>query len=150
MNSKKYPNYLKEFVNELQIKISSSLKSSGCCTKKGNFTITQQVEKYLIRKFKISKRMKQSDILTKLGLDQNVLKDRSDTEPSTLAKFKIRLGNKLICNYTTLAFEPIDKSLILNPIFHWEFIREVQMKENEANTHARHQQLVSDCAQIQI
>lgn len=26
---------------------------------------------------------------------------------------------------------PLDKSYILNPIFHWEYLREVQMKEKQ-------------------
>jgi len=144
MTTKKYPKYLQEFVNEFQIKLSSSLKSSGCCSKKGHFTISKQCEKYLIRKFKITKRLKQSDILNELGIDQNVVKNRLDTEPSTITKFKMRLGNKSVCKYTTLKLEPFDKCLIVNPSFYWEYIREVQMKDNEAKTHIRHQQLVSE------
>ena len=42
--------------------------------------MTNQIEKYLIRLYKISKRMKNSDNLVKFGLDQNVIRDHHDTE----------------------------------------------------------------------
>ena len=145
MQAKKYPKYLNDFVNELQVKIASSLKRSGCSTKKGHFTISQQVENFLIRKFKITKRMKLSNILNNLGLDQNVIKDHLDTEPSKINKFKMRLGNKVICKYTTLGERPLNKIYTLNPSFHWEFIRDVQMNdEKKEETDTRHERLLKE------
>ena len=66
--------------------------------------------------------MKVTDILDKLELDKNVIKGLLETEPAAITKFKIRKGNKSICNYTTLKLVPLKKSYTLNPIFHWEFI----------------------------
>ena len=142
MKTKLYPKYLGEFVNELQINLARSLKKKGSCIKKGRLTITKQAEKFMIRKFRITKRMKLSDILNKLGLDQNIITGHSDNEPSTISNFKIRLGNNTMCNYTTLKMLPLDKSYILNPIFHWEYLREVQMKEKQEETNARHKKIV--------
>ena len=148
--SKKYPKYLGEFVSDLQIDLARSLTKSGSCTKKGKFKITQQVEKYLTRKFKITKRMKVTDILDKLELDKNIINGLLDTEPAAITKFKIRKGNKSICNYTTLKLVPLKKSYTLNPIFHWEFIRVVQMKEDQEETNARHEKMAKECRGVAI
>ena len=124
-----YPVFLNEFVNKLQIQLARSLKRSGACTLKGKFTISNQVKKYLIKNFKITKRMHSSNILSKLRLDESILKNIQDSEPSTITNFNIRLENKYTCSYITLG--PKNKSLVDNPKFHWEFIREVQMKETD-------------------
>jgi len=145
MQQKKYPNYLSNFVKQLQINLAFELKRTGKSTRKGHFGITNQIEKYLIRKYKISKRMKNTDILVKFGLDQNVIRDHHDTEPSKITNFKIKLGNKAVCKYTTLVSRPLDRCFDINPVFHWEFKREVQMNElSVVETALRHEQLVEE------
>jgi hypothetical protein len=100
---------------------------------------------FLNTKYKISKRMKNSDILVKFGLDQNVIRDHLDTEPSKITNFKFKLGNRVVCKYTALISRPLDKCLNVNPVFHWEFLREVQMNEfSETETAFRHAQLVEE------
>ena len=79
--------------------------------------------------------MKPSLMLDLLGLDQNVINDHLDIEPATINDFSIRLGNKSVVKYSTIG--PRDKVLILNPIFHWKYSRDVKMNENnedELNT----------------
>jgi hypothetical protein len=145
MQQKKYPKYLSDFVKQLQINLAFELKKTGKSTRKGHISITNQIEKYLIRKYKISKRMKNSDILVKFGLDQNVIRNHHDNEPSKITNFKFKLGNKAVCKYTTLVSRPLDKCFTVNPVFHWEFLREVQMNEfSETETAFRHEQLVEE------
>ena len=102
MQQKKYPKYLSDFLNRLQINLAFELKKTGKSTREGHISITNQIEKYLIRKYKITKRMKNSDILVKFGFDQNVIRDHHDTQPSKITNFKFKLGNRVVCKYTTL------------------------------------------------
>ena len=50
MQQKKYPKYLSDFLNQLQINLAFELKKTGKSTREGHISITNQIEKYLIRK----------------------------------------------------------------------------------------------------
>ena len=69
------PKYMNEFVNELQYTIIKSLKRKGSIFKKCKFTISKQVESYIIKKFKVTKRMQLSNILYELNLNQSIVND---------------------------------------------------------------------------
>ena len=140
--NKKYPKYLNEFLNELQIKLIRSLKRSSSI-KKGSMMISNRVENYLIKYFQITNRMQPSNILQILGLDQKIIKYHSDTEPASVTNFTIRLGNKSVCSY--IALGPINRELISNSCFHWRFIREVEMNEiSEIEINSRYQKAVQE------
>ena len=68
MEKRNIPIYMNELINNLQIQLEKSLRRRGSCIKRGNLTISTKVEKYLIKKFKITKRMQLSNILNILGL----------------------------------------------------------------------------------
>jgi hypothetical protein len=129
--SKESPLYMKQFLNDLQIQISKSLKRNGSCIKKGSLRISSKVEIFLEKKFKVTKRIQPTNLLIFFGLDQNIVKDHNDIEPSTITDFKIKFGNKQVLNYNTRKnnFVTVNKNLNSSRIFHWEFIRVVQMTE---------------------
>ena len=62
-----------EFKNEMQFMIIQSLKRKGSIFKKGKFTISKQVENYIITTFKITKRMQLSNILHTLKINQSTV-----------------------------------------------------------------------------
>ena len=85
MEKRNIPIYMNEFINNLQIQLVKSLRRRGSCIKRGKLTISTKVEKYLIKKFKITKRMQLSNILSILGLYQNIVKSNIDINPSKIS-----------------------------------------------------------------
>jgi ABC-type uncharacterized transport system auxiliary subunit len=119
------PFYLEQFCNDLQIQIVKALKrADGSCIKRG---------KYLLKQFLITKRFQQSNILDKLRMDQNIVKDQ-DVDLSEIKDFKIKFGNNSVIKYKTRpnlknSNKTFNKTLIASRIFHWEFRRNIDMAE---------------------
>jgi len=86
------PKYVDEFSNELQFNVIRSLNRKGSVNKKGKLTISKQVERYIGKKYQITKKMQKSNILDKLKLNQRIVKDYSDQNESLVSDFKIRIG----------------------------------------------------------
>jgi ABC-type uncharacterized transport system auxiliary subunit len=128
------PFYLEQFCNDLQIQIVKALKrADGSCIKRGKLTVTKKVEKYLLKQFLITKRFQQSNILDKLRMDQNIVKDK-DVDLSEIKDFKIKFGNNSVIKYKTRqnlknSNKTFNKTLIASRIFHWEFRRNIDMAE---------------------
>ena len=113
------PKYMNEFVNELQYMIIKSLKRKGSIFKKGKFTISKQVESYIIKKFKVTKRMQLSNILYELNLNQSIVNDLFDSNQSIVNNFKIRLGRSRQTKYTTPSGSLYQYTSIL--VYQWLF-----------------------------
>ncbi len=122
-----YPKFMNEFVNHLQFMLIKSLKRKGRCIKRGKFTVSSQIEQYLIRKFKVTKRFELSNILDELSLDQSICKNPSDPDQSSETEFKIRLGRKSVVKYFTT--NGCLKNRCSNSIIYWEFIRIMRIAE---------------------
>ena len=127
----KIPNYLNEFIIDLQIQLARSLyRSGGSCIKKGKLAISKRVEKYLLKHFPITKKMQFSGILDQLVFDQNTLKDHSNSCPSIFTDFKIKFGNDSKCKYTIIDksyLGRLEKNLNAKRILHWKYIRIISM-----------------------
>ena len=81
--------------------------------------------------------MQLSNILNILGLDQNIVKNDIDINPSKISCFKIKFGNKSVVGYKTrqLNSTTLEKTFNSSRFFHWEFIRTVYMTEmNDENS----------------
>ena len=145
-----YPIFLNQFINDLQIQICKSLKRKGNCIKRGKLLVSEEVEEYLIANFEITKRMQLTNILNYLEIDQNILKDNEDTDPSTKTDFQIKFGNKTVCKFKTRQSNSVTltKERIPSRIFYWEFKRVVQMgekiDETGADLDARYEARISE------
>ena len=143
------PKYMNEFVNELQYTIIKSLKRKGSIFKKGKFTISKQVESYIIKKFKVTKRMQLSNILYELNLNQSIVNDLFDSNQSNVSNFKIRLGRSRQTKYTTPSGSFLIQSA--NSFIHWEFSRVIQMGEEGnkisiSNWNSKHESRILELA----
>jgi hypothetical protein len=95
----KYPLYIEQFRNYLQIILVKALKTAiGSCINRVTLTISPKVEKYLQNRFHITKRLQKSNIL---DLDQKIVKNEVDVDFSVIIDFKIKFGNDSVLNYVT-------------------------------------------------
>jgi hypothetical protein len=147
MEKRKNPIYMNEFIDNLQIQLIKSLRRRGSCIKRGKLIISTKVENYLIKKFNITKRMQLSNILNILRLDQNIVKNSFDINPSKISCFKIKFGNKSVVGYRTrqLNSNTLEKVFNSSRIFHWEFIRTVDMTgmNDENSLNERYERRIS-------
>lgn len=123
------PKYVDEFSNELQFNVIRSLNRKGSVNKKGKLTISKQVERYIGKKYQITKKMQKSNILDKLKLNQRIVKDYSDQNESLVSDFKIRIGRHRQIKYTTPC--GLTHSQTANSFIYWEFSRLIQMAEEK-------------------
>ena len=121
------PKYMTDFIIQLQALLVKSLKRKGSSIKRGKITITPTVEKYLVKKFDLSRRLENSNLLNTLGFDQSICKGL-DKDQSTISDFRIRLGRKSKVEYTIPC--GIKKVLEESPIVHWEFSRMIEMNHD--------------------
>jgi hypothetical protein len=133
----KYPLYIEQFRNDLQIMLVKALKTAiGSCIKRGKLTISPKVEKYLQNRFHITKRLQKSNILDILDLDQKIVKNEVDVDFSVIIDFKVKFGNDSVLNYVTRKSNSnsFRKTLKISRIVHWEFFRNIDMAENHDGT----------------
>ena len=121
------PKYMNEFANELQFMVVRSLKRKGSAIKKGKFTISKHTEKYLTKKYKVSKQMQISSILAEMKLNQRIVKTISDPNECFVRNFKIRLGRHRQIKYYTPGGPTHFQTA--NSFIHWEFRRVIRMAE---------------------
>ena len=123
------PKYMIEFANELQFMVVRSLKRKGSSIKKGKFSVSLKVENYIMKNYKITKRLQLSSILNDLKINQSLIKDINDQNQSVVSNFKTRLGKHRKINYTV----PCGSKFVQNAssLIHWEFIRVVRMAEEK-------------------
>jgi len=86
------PKYMIEFANELQFMVVRSLKRKGSSVKKGKFSVSLKVENYIMKNYKITKRLQLSSILNDLKINQSLIKDIYDQNQSVVSNFKTRVG----------------------------------------------------------
>ena len=130
MEIKKYPKYLNDFVLKLQIDLANAAKRAGSCLQNGRIMISNQIAKYLIRKFKISRRMKKIDMFGFFDLDKEIKKKITDTGHAKINNLRVKLGNKSICSYSTSAEKKLQDPF---SYLHWEFQRQIIMGESDEN-----------------
>ena len=142
MQIKKYPKYLNDFVIKFQIDLANAANRVGPCLQNGHLMISNQIAKYMIRKFKMTRRMKKIDLVRFLDLDEEIKKRITDTEPAKITNLRVKLGNRLICTYATSV-----EIRLQDPFsyFYWEFEREMMMDESgEEEIKKKHRRLVND------
>ena len=122
-----FPKYMEEFKNEMQFMIIQSLKRKGSIFKKGKFTISKQVENYIITTFKVTKRMQLSNILHTLTINQSTVNNLLDLNQNVVSNFKIRLGRSRRIKYTTPHGSSFTQTA--NSFIYWEFTRVIRMEE---------------------
>ncbi len=96
-----FPKYMEGFKNEMQFMIIQSLKLKGSIFKKGKFTISKQVDNYIITTFKVTKGMQLSNILHTLTINQSTVNNLLDLNQNIVSNLKIRLGWSRRIKYTT-------------------------------------------------
>ena len=69
-----HPKYLREFLNKLEFALLRSLKRKGNSIKRGNFPLSHQAERFLTKKFNLSKKMDKTNILDFFGLEKSIIK----------------------------------------------------------------------------
>jgi len=97
--------------------VVKSLKRKGSAIKKGKFTISKQTEKYLTKKYKVTKQMQISSIFAEMKLNQSKVKTISDPNECFVRNFKIRLGRHRQIKYYTPRGPIIFQTA--NSFIHW-------------------------------
>ena len=123
------PKYMIYFKEELEAELIKSLKRKGNSIKKGKFKITPQVEKFLIRKFEVTKKAKHCNILNQLELDQSIRSRHLDHDISSITDFKLRIGRKARVFYINET--GIEKNLLEKSFLYWEFLRNIEMAQSK-------------------